>query len=210
MKLAGQVALIIGGARGIGETIAHTFSQEGASLVLVDLEKMKTELDARGAGGQSKRRQSRRHHRRLQRRPAGEQLGRRNRAPFRQDRCADQQRRFSRSVGGGNRDQRQRIRRRDSLQFEAGLSLLPRGLETNGQAEERQHRQHLRHRRPRRHGDARLAVRRQMGRGRPDPNYRQRVRPSWHPRQYHLPRRHGRARSARNVCPARQELRHDG
>ena len=45
MKLQDQVALIIGGARGIGETIAHTFSQQGASLVLVDLEKMKTELD---------------------------------------------------------------------------------------------------------------------------------------------------------------------
>jgi 3-oxoacyl-[acyl-carrier protein] reductase len=50
MKLAGQAALIIGGARGIGETIAHTFSKEGASLVLVDLEKMKTELDAVAQG----------------------------------------------------------------------------------------------------------------------------------------------------------------
>ena len=39
MKLAGQVALIIGGARGIGATIADTFSKEGASLVLVDLER---------------------------------------------------------------------------------------------------------------------------------------------------------------------------
>ena len=46
MKLDGQVALIIGGARGIGETIAHTFSREGATIVLVDLERMKTELDA--------------------------------------------------------------------------------------------------------------------------------------------------------------------
>lgn len=46
MKLSGQVALIIGGARGIGETIAHTFSREGASIALVDLEKMKAELDA--------------------------------------------------------------------------------------------------------------------------------------------------------------------
>lgn len=45
MKLEGQVALIIGGGRGIGEAIAHTFSKEGASLVLVDLEKMKPELD---------------------------------------------------------------------------------------------------------------------------------------------------------------------
>ena len=45
MKLDGQVAVIVGGARGIGETIAHTFSKEGASLVLVDLEKMKPQLD---------------------------------------------------------------------------------------------------------------------------------------------------------------------
>ncbi|MGZ8424257.1 MAG: SDR family NAD(P)-dependent oxidoreductase, partial [Candidatus Binatia bacterium] len=50
MKLAGQVALIIGGARGIGATIADTFSKEGASLVLIDLEKMKTELDAVAQG----------------------------------------------------------------------------------------------------------------------------------------------------------------
>ena len=45
MKLKNQVALIIGSGRGIGETIAHTFSQEGASVVLVDLEKMKPQLD---------------------------------------------------------------------------------------------------------------------------------------------------------------------
>jgi len=45
MKLDGQVAVIVGGARGIGETIAHTFSKEGASLVLVDLKKMKPQLD---------------------------------------------------------------------------------------------------------------------------------------------------------------------
>src|SRR5438094_1540333 len=45
MKLENQVALIIGSGRGIGETIAHTFSQEGASVVLVDLEKMKPQLD---------------------------------------------------------------------------------------------------------------------------------------------------------------------
>ena len=45
MKLADQVAVIVGGARGIGEAIAHKFSAEGASLVLVDLEKMKPQLD---------------------------------------------------------------------------------------------------------------------------------------------------------------------
>ncbi|HXV49311.1 MAG TPA: SDR family NAD(P)-dependent oxidoreductase [Candidatus Binatia bacterium] len=46
MKLAGQVALIVGGARGIGATIAQTFADEGAVIVLADLEKMKSELDA--------------------------------------------------------------------------------------------------------------------------------------------------------------------
>jgi 3-hydroxybutyrate dehydrogenase len=46
MKLNGQVAIILGSARGIGEAIAHTFAQEGASLLLVDVEKMKPQLDA--------------------------------------------------------------------------------------------------------------------------------------------------------------------
>ena len=45
MKLAGQVAVVVGSARGIGEAIAHTFAAEGASLVLVDLEKLKPQLD---------------------------------------------------------------------------------------------------------------------------------------------------------------------
>jgi 3-oxoacyl-[acyl-carrier protein] reductase len=45
MKLSGQVAIIVGSARGIGEEIALTFSKEGASLVLVDLDKMKPQLD---------------------------------------------------------------------------------------------------------------------------------------------------------------------
>jgi NAD(P)-dependent dehydrogenase (short-subunit alcohol dehydrogenase family) len=45
MKLENQVALIIGGARGIGEAIAHMFSQEGATIVLVDLERSKPQLD---------------------------------------------------------------------------------------------------------------------------------------------------------------------
>jgi 3-hydroxybutyrate dehydrogenase len=45
MKLAGQVAVIVGGARGIGAAIAHTFAHEGARIVLVDLEKMKPQLD---------------------------------------------------------------------------------------------------------------------------------------------------------------------
>jgi NAD(P)-dependent dehydrogenase (short-subunit alcohol dehydrogenase family) len=46
MKLAGQVAIVVGSARGIGEAIAHTFAQEGAGVALVDVEKMKPQLDA--------------------------------------------------------------------------------------------------------------------------------------------------------------------
>ena len=45
MKLAGQAAVIVGGARGIGEAIAHKFADEGASIALVDLDKMKPQLD---------------------------------------------------------------------------------------------------------------------------------------------------------------------
>ena len=45
MKLDGQVAIVVGSARGIGAAIAHKFSQEGASIVVVDLEKMKPQLD---------------------------------------------------------------------------------------------------------------------------------------------------------------------
>jgi 3-oxoacyl-[acyl-carrier protein] reductase len=45
MKLADQVAIVVGGARGIGAAIARTFSDEGAKVVLVDLEKMKPQLD---------------------------------------------------------------------------------------------------------------------------------------------------------------------
>ncbi|MBI4525025.1 MAG: SDR family oxidoreductase [Deltaproteobacteria bacterium] len=45
MKLDGQMAIVIGGARGIGAAIARAFSQEGASIVLVDLGKMKPQLD---------------------------------------------------------------------------------------------------------------------------------------------------------------------
>lgn len=45
MKLKDQIAVIVGSARGIGAAIAQAFSQEGARLVLVDLEKTKPELD---------------------------------------------------------------------------------------------------------------------------------------------------------------------
>ncbi len=46
MKLAGQVAIVVGGARGIGEAIAHLFSKEGANIVLVDLDTAKSQLDS--------------------------------------------------------------------------------------------------------------------------------------------------------------------
>ena len=45
MKLDVQVAIVVGSARGIGAAIARTFSKEGASIVLVDLERMKPQLD---------------------------------------------------------------------------------------------------------------------------------------------------------------------
>ncbi|MBI2997896.1 MAG: SDR family oxidoreductase [Deltaproteobacteria bacterium] len=45
MKLDGQVAIVVGSARGIGAAIARTFSKEGANVVLVDLERMKAQLD---------------------------------------------------------------------------------------------------------------------------------------------------------------------
>jgi NAD(P)-dependent dehydrogenase (short-subunit alcohol dehydrogenase family) len=46
MKLEGQVAIVVGSGRGIGETIARTFAREGAAIALVDLAKMKAELEA--------------------------------------------------------------------------------------------------------------------------------------------------------------------
>lgn len=46
MKLDGRTAIVVGSARGIGEAIAHTFSEEGARLVLVDLERMKPQLES--------------------------------------------------------------------------------------------------------------------------------------------------------------------
>jgi NAD(P)-dependent dehydrogenase (short-subunit alcohol dehydrogenase family) len=45
MKLKDQVAIVVGSARGIGAAIAQTFSAEGANIVLVDIEKMKLQLD---------------------------------------------------------------------------------------------------------------------------------------------------------------------
>lgn len=45
MKLAHQVAIIVGSARGIGAAIAQTFAREGAAIVLVDLETTRAQLD---------------------------------------------------------------------------------------------------------------------------------------------------------------------
>ena len=45
MKLDGRVAIVVGSARGIGAAIARAFAQEGASIVLVDIEEMKPKLD---------------------------------------------------------------------------------------------------------------------------------------------------------------------
>ena len=45
MKLQNQVAIIVGGARGIGAAIARTFAREGAAIALVDLASAKPQLD---------------------------------------------------------------------------------------------------------------------------------------------------------------------
>src|SRR5262245_7937161 len=45
MKLTDQVAIVVGGARGIGAAVAHTFAREDARIALLDLEKMSPELD---------------------------------------------------------------------------------------------------------------------------------------------------------------------
>src|ERR1051325_6386796 len=45
MKLENQVAIIVGGARGIGATIARKFAREGAAIALVDLPTAKPQLD---------------------------------------------------------------------------------------------------------------------------------------------------------------------
>lgn len=45
MKLENQVAIIVGGARGIGAAIAAMFAREGAAIALVDLASSKPQLD---------------------------------------------------------------------------------------------------------------------------------------------------------------------
>jgi NAD(P)-dependent dehydrogenase (short-subunit alcohol dehydrogenase family) len=46
VRLDKQIAIILGGARGIGAAVAQTFAREGASLVLVDLETMRPQLES--------------------------------------------------------------------------------------------------------------------------------------------------------------------
>jgi len=45
MKLRDKAAIVVGGAQGIGKAIALRFSGEGASIVLVDMDAMKSKLD---------------------------------------------------------------------------------------------------------------------------------------------------------------------
>ncbi len=49
MSLDGRVALVTGGARGIGEAIARTLRDQGASVVVGDLAGGDVELDVRSA-----------------------------------------------------------------------------------------------------------------------------------------------------------------
>jgi cyclopentanol dehydrogenase len=56
MRLAGKVALISGGARGMGAVEARLFAKEGASVVIgdiLDAEGQQTEKDIREAGGEA-------------------------------------------------------------------------------------------------------------------------------------------------------------
>ena len=191
MKLDGQVAIVVGSARGIGETIAHTFAQEGASIVLVDLEKMKPQLD--GVVQEIIRK-------------GGSAIA--IVADCTDDRQVNQMvdetvRRWgkidilvnsagpSRTSGSGGRNIGAGMGFSPRCQLEGGFSLLQGGFETDDQAEEWQHCQYLRHRRERRNGSARLAM---CGDGALGANadYCQRSRSLRYKSQHHLSRRHGR------------------
>ena len=57
MKLKGQVAIITGAGRNIGEDTAKLFASEGASVAVVDLDKARGEkvaADIVAAGGKAK------------------------------------------------------------------------------------------------------------------------------------------------------------
>ena len=191
MKLDGQVAIVVGSARGIGETIAHTFAQEGASIVLVDLEKMKPQLDG----------------------VAQEITRRGGKATAIVADCTDDRqvnsmvdetlRRWGKidilvnSAGlRGPLVPVQEITEQEwdlgaRCKPEGGVSLLPGRFEADDQAEERQHCQHLRHRRQRRNGFAGLALCGKVGTPGANADYCQRSRPSRYKSQHYLSRRHG-------------------
>ena len=46
MKLSGKTAIITGGAKGIGYAIAHRFLQEGAQVIIADVDDDTSELAA--------------------------------------------------------------------------------------------------------------------------------------------------------------------